>query len=230
MTEREWASCADPLAMLYALREVASERKLRLWACACCRRPWGWPRRLVGEWGRLFAARRVVEATELYADGALDAEALEAAREDVLRECGHLAMPAGAPSSAAYYAAGGTAGGYLWSCLLAVKHAADCGADLAEEAAAQADILRDHFGRPPFLSATVPAAVLRWQGGLVPRLAEAAYRRRALPLGTLDGDALAVLADAVEEGGGAAELLAHLRAPGPHSVGCWAVDALTGRG
>jgi hypothetical protein len=47
-------------------------------------------------------------------------------------------------AAAVGYAAGGTAGGYLWSCLLAVKHAADCGADLAEEAGAQADVL-DYF-------------------------------------------------------------------------------------
>ena len=64
----------------------------------------------------------------------------------------------------------------------------------------------------------------------MPKLAEAAYRRRALPSGTLDGDALAVLADPVEEAGGDLRIVAHLRAPGPHSVGCWAVEALTGRG
>jgi hypothetical protein len=43
------------------------------------------------------------------------------------------------------------------------------------------------------------------------------------------GHARAALADAVEEAGGAAELLAHLRGPGPRWVGCWAVDVLMGR-
>jgi hypothetical protein len=63
----------------------------------------------------------------------------------------------------------------------------------------------------------------------VPRLAEAADRRRSPPSGALDHETLIVLADAVEEAGGAAELLKHLRAPGPHHGGCWVVDALTGR-
>jgi hypothetical protein len=41
---------------------------------------------------------------------------------------------------------------------------------------------------------------------------------------------LAVLADALEEGGCAgAEVVAHLRAPGPHMRGCWAVDYVLGK-
>jgi hypothetical protein len=46
--------------------------------------------------------------------------------------------------------------------------------------------------------------------------------------GTLDPDALAVLADAPEEAGGGG-MVVHLRGPGPHVAGCWTVDALTGR-
>lgn len=45
--------------------------------------------------------------------------------------------------------------------------------------------------------------------------------------GTLDPVRLAVLADALEEAGcGSAELLQHLRSPGRHVIGCWAVDLL----
>jgi hypothetical protein len=38
---------------------------------------------------------------------------------------------------------------------------------------------------------------------------------------------LPVLADALEEAGcGDEGLLAHLRSPGPHVLGCWAIDLL----
>jgi formate dehydrogenase maturation protein FdhE len=40
MTEQEWLACTAPEPMLAFLRKEASERKLRLLACACCRRVW----------------------------------------------------------------------------------------------------------------------------------------------------------------------------------------------
>jgi hypothetical protein len=38
MTEAEWTACADPLVMLHFLRGKASDRKMRLFACACVAR------------------------------------------------------------------------------------------------------------------------------------------------------------------------------------------------
>jgi hypothetical protein len=62
-------------------------------------------------------------------------------------------------------------------------------------------------------------------------VARAAYDERELPSGTLDGARLAVLTDALEESGcDQADLLAHLRGPGPHVRGCWAVDLILGKG
>lgn len=49
--------------------------------------------------------------------------------------------------------------------------------------------------------------------------------------GTLDPQRLAILADALIEAGADAEgeLVRHLRSPGPHVRGCWAVDILLGK-
>ena len=72
--------------------------------------------------------------------------------------------------------------------------------------------------------------MLAWNAGAVRRLAEAAYAERQLPAGALDPARLAVLADALEEAGCTdADLLGHLRGPGPHVRGCWVIDLLSGR-
>src|SRR5690348_1969368 len=72
MTEAEWRGCDDPQEMLQSLGDRATERKLRLFLCACCRRVWDLltdPR-----------SRAAVEAAERYADGRADRRELAAAR------------------------------------------------------------------------------------------------------------------------------------------------------
>jgi hypothetical protein len=89
--------------------------------------------------------------------------------------------------------------------------------------------IHDIFGNP-FRAATLSPAVLAWNDGLVVRLAQSAYDERQLPEGTLDNGRLAILADALEEAGcTVADILGHLRSPGPHVRGCWPVDLVLGK-
>ena len=85
------------------------------------------------------------------------------------------------------------------------------------------------FGNP-FRPVTISPDVLAWNDATVVRLAQTAYEERHLPEGTLDNGRLAVLADALEEAGCTdTAILGHLRGPGPHVRGCWAVDLLLGK-
>jgi hypothetical protein len=86
----------------------------------------------------------------------------------------------------------------------------------------EAAVLRDLFGNP-IRSTRIDPAWLTWNGGTIPKLAQAVYDDRAF-------DRLPVLADALEEAGCTnTEILAHCRGPGPHVRGCWAVDLLLGK-
>jgi hypothetical protein len=231
MTEAEWLACTDPGPMLDLLRGKASERKLRLFACACCRRIW----HLLTDTGR-----HAVEAAEAYAEGMLDAETLQAAScaahqpvDDAIEAAnssylGFSLGPALSAADAAFEASNGMDSDITRHLvpLHAARAAQDALGSGGGECAAQAVLLRDIFGNP-FRPITVSPA---WRTPQVVALAQAAYDQREPPAGTLDLARLAVLADALEEAGcDQANLLAHLRGAGPHVRGCWAVDLLLGK-
>src|SRR5579871_3392286 len=73
MTESDWINCTEPKKMLEFLRDKASDRKLRLFACSCCRCMWGL---LADDAWR----RNLVELTERFADGVASLADLETAR------------------------------------------------------------------------------------------------------------------------------------------------------
>ena len=109
-----------------------------------------------------------------------------------------------------------------WACLAAWAAAEDAedAAMTAESVAnvkdlvAHCDLLREVVGNP-FRPASLGPAERR---GAIEKIAQASYD-------DLDFSRLPVLADALEEAGCADEaVLAHLRGPGPHARGCWALD------
>src|SRR6516162_6834621 len=73
MTESEWLKCQDLQKMLEYVHSRASDRKLRLFACACCRGVLD----LLSEGG----GRGAVEVAERYADGLASDLEIQAAEE-----------------------------------------------------------------------------------------------------------------------------------------------------
>jgi hypothetical protein len=207
MHEALWLKCQKPKVMLRHLRDRASDRKLRLFACACCRCLWDL---LVRK-----PSRRVVEVAEQFADGL-------ATRPD-LRAAGKAAQPdfrrynsertqiiqAADAARACAYADGWTAAH------VATSYAQYTGPPASQ----QADLLRDICGNP-FRPIEVPPA---WLTADVKGLTRAIYDERAF-------DRLPILGDALEEAGcDNAAILEHCRGPGPHVRGCWAIDLLAGK-
>ncbi|OAI38703.1 hypothetical protein AYO40_01735 [Planctomycetaceae bacterium SCGC AG-212-D15] len=86
----------------------------------------------------------------------------------------------------------------------------------AIEQESQARLLRCIFGNP-FHPVTLEPSLL---SDSVAKIAKAIYDERAF-------DRMPILADALEESGMAdGEVIAHLRGPGPHCRGCFALDAV----
>jgi hypothetical protein len=219
MTENEWLNATDPRLMLEFLRGKVSERKLRLLGCGCLRR--------VSHLLTDKRGLRAVEATEKYVDGLLNRQALQGASGDAnlaVHYAAELAIPALRAASILTEVIGiDLPDRYLEKAQDVLKYARYAAGDDASEKMAQVSLLREVFGNP-FRPVILDAA---WLTPIVTALAQAAYKERSLPAGTLDTDRLAILADALEDAGCTdASLLEHLRGPGPHYRGCWPVDLI----
>lgn len=206
MTEAEWQQCKKPEAMLKALVK-ASERKLRLFAVACCYHIWQY---ITSE-----RSRNAVHVAERFADGNATKAELDSAEWVAVaaREEARESVTAWAAWAASREEAERAA---LVAAVEAVEAAALSGARKTARAA-QADLVRDIFN--PWAPPLAPS-VLTWDGGTVPKFARVIYDGKHF-------DRMPILADAMEEAGCAdPSILSHCRGPGPHVRGCWLVDLI----
>ncbi len=252
MTEAEWLACTDPKSMLGFLRGNVSDRKLRLFAVACCRSIWQF---LTERNGRV-----AVEMSERYADAVVNQRELAKARRNAQKtlttinkaqpqayensrdagEAGSILMTA---INAAESSADKDSFSAAWSANTCAAHtkgfqAAALGAPASyddsdiyvrEELAGrekqylrQRHLLHDIFGNP-FRTLTIAPSWLSWNNVTIPKLAPGIYTNRAF-------DRLPILADALEVAGcDNADILAHCRNGGEHVRGCWVVDLLLGK-
>jgi hypothetical protein len=209
MTESDWLGFDDPVVVLHYNPGRPSDRQLRLFGCACCRRIW-----------ELFPKgpiREAVEVAERFADGLVDAGKLAAARSRVnnsvppkdwnIRWAAFQVVREGARESAA-----------------AARNVAEMKrACWPAERRRQAALLRDILGNPFRPLPALDPAWRAWQGGTVVRLAQHIYDHR-------DFASLPILADALEECGSNNEsILDHCRQGGEHVRGCHVVDWALGK-
>jgi hypothetical protein len=206
MTEAEWLAATDSRQMLVALRALCSPlspRKRRLFEAECFRHlAHHLPHR---------AQRAATEYLEEIAEGrSISEEYNRIGYEAFLSIVGKASTPSHDVAlrlSATYDASSARAHAVM---------AADCVEHPEAERAWQCQLLRELRGNP-FQYVNVHPS---WITDVVSALAQDAYDRKAF-------DHVPVLADALEDAGRTdAELLGHLRGPGPHVRGCWAVDLI----
>jgi hypothetical protein len=225
MTEKQWLNgpWLEPMLDHICRHGIASDRKLRLFACACCRRVWN----LLDE-----LSRQVVEGAERHADGLLgdgDLARLSAAASAARAARVMRAVPRSRAENAvndAQMAAEASCTLFATSEMTAGQYAAQgalwAGRTRRGEKKAKRALLHDIFGNP-FRPAHVQPAWRAWHGRTLVRMARAIYDERRF------GD-LPILADALEEAGCAEQaILAHCRCGGEHARGCWVVDQLLGK-
>jgi hypothetical protein len=212
VTEAEWTSCTNPTAMLKFLRGEGRERKLRLFACACCRDIW--------DLSPGDSCRNAVEASEGYADGRVRRKDLIEIRGRAKKKESDLAhwavMAASRPDIVA-----------TWVAHLAADAKDRPGihrsyAPTRKSSPQQCERLRDIFGPLPFRTLSIDPVVLAWNDGTVPKVARGIYEDGAF-------DQMPILADALEDAGCDKEtVLEHCRGPVAHVRGCWVIDLLLG--
>jgi hypothetical protein len=241
--ETEWFACADPRPMLAFLRSKGRDRKLRLFACACCLRT---EQFLTDEQNR-----HAIDVVEQFWDGKVVHKVYATAEIAAADSVAALRRAVAANQSAS--GSSNSQGVKLLSYQFAaeavlgcfgksfVDVAAECRGALrgfqtadiedddesrkqgesieAAELVVQAALIRDIFGNP-FRPVNVDGS---WLTPPVVALAHDIYENRTF-------DRMPLLADALQESGcNNADILDHFRSDGPHVRGCWVVDLVLGK-
>jgi hypothetical protein len=217
MTEAEWLTTHDSAAMerfLFALEPPPSQRKWRLFACACARQA------LPGVPTRLW--RKPIEWIEAYADNPVTLRAsFDRFRADLAQQLGtgiyvyethvnHLIAQLL------------ISGDLLPEWPREIRGLAAQIATPCSSAHSQRQFLRDVMGNP-FHTVRIEPIWLAWQNGEITRLAESIYDEHRW-------EEMSILGDALEDAGCTDEaMLSHCRTPGLHARGCWLLDGLLGK-
>ncbi len=223
MTEAEWLAqdALGPMLAVRAVKRKSSERKLRLWACACCD--------LVADC-MVAEGQQAIRVAERFADGDASSRELAAAhaavqpysRPDtpefpawvlVRRVVAHVATDIGwavARSAVQTEAFGADEAEYR---MIESRVFAEIGSTIAA-------LLRDVFGNP-FCKVTFDA---KWRTDTAVALARQMYDSR-------DFGAMPILADALQDAGcGNEDILSHCRdTAARHARGCWVCDGVLGK-
>lgn len=217
MTQAEWLTCCFPPGMVEAVRNDTSIRKLRLFACACCR--------AVDDLRADPRYAAAIETAERFADGGATATELAEARTEARRASREAFRAApNHPASYRLLAPGDAASPSAFDA--AFTGSLDAGWPLSDEEWAThapyrplAELARCVFGDPFDAVAAEPG----WFAPDVSRLAESLYSMR-------DWGRMPELANALATAGCAdSRVLEHCRTATPHARGCWVVDAILGK-
>lgn len=204
MTEAEWLAYEAPGPMLSLLRERVSDRKMRLFGCACYRILWAKVRVAEIRWD-------VLRASEVYADGAISKQALKLAWKRLPDWDGpHV-------SGQAWEVAGMSSRQCLGETAVPGRPVRR---ERPEVLPVQVAALRCIFGNPFH-----PVAFSsEWCTDTVVTLARQMYESREF-------STMPILADALQDAGcDSDDVLNHSRGPNPHVRGCWVVDLVLGKG
>lgn len=217
MIEQEWMRCNDPDVMLLFLKGKDTDRKMRLFATACCRRVWH----------RLDEpSRHAIEVAERYVEGQSGEDERTTARRGAREAMSD--SPRGADGDTAWALRGelvaltvaDQVSAYLLTWLFNERVQKMNPTGESTERTHQAAILRDLYGPLLFRSMKINP---KWLTTTVIDLAKSIYEEKAF-------DRLPILADALQDAEcDHSELLNHCRSEGQHVRGCWVVDLILGK-